>query len=131
MNARILALSIASSLVSIACGDTTTDEGTQIQTQTQVLDGWTLKFTPQTGPLTAGEERFMLELEDDVSVVTPSFLDVEAWMPMHGHGTMKPTETREVEMGVYETKITFNMPGLWEVKVDTDDRQFKFDLEVE
>lgn len=115
-----------------ACGDSedSQDERPEAEPLVEVVDGWTAELTARSAPLAAGAETFVIELHEANEGVQPETLEVEAWMPAHGHGTMKPTEIEAVDTGVYEAVVTFSMPGDWELRVDADERRFVFDVEV-
>lgn len=126
----IILTALACLAIVVSCGDSQSEQPTQEETLSLTVKGWTAELVPSSQALSPGAEEFTVELSDANGPVEPSTLEVEAWMPAHGHGTMKPSEIENVAAGVYEVVVTFSMPGHWELRVDADDRSFVFDVEV-
>jgi len=49
--------------------------------------------------------------------VSSAEISVEPWMPLHGHGSDRPSLITETGDGLYHlTEVSFTMPGQWELR---------------
>jgi hypothetical protein len=112
------ALSVAVALS--ACGGTTDDHAAE------VVPGQALSVA-STGGLAVGSVRldgdqvkrgtnvFLVAFDPAATVA----LGATTFMPVHGHGSVTPSLAREGD-GYRISNVLFNMPGLWEVRLELD-----------
>lgn len=72
-------------------------------------------FTPMDG-LHVGHNHITVELYEGERLIDASVMEVEPWMPHHGHGSPQPATVTRVE-GAHEVEVFFNMAGHWELHV--------------
>ncbi len=57
------------------------------------------------------------------------FLEVDAWMPSHGHGMLRKTRVQQVEPGQYQVSgMLFHMEGEWELRIAIAQQQANGDF---
>ena len=115
---RSLVAALAVALGMTACGSTTDDQ------TTEVIPGQALSIA-STGGLAVGTVRvdgtqiirgrntFLVNFDPSTTQVS----DASTFMPVHGHGSLVPTLAREGD-GYRISDVVFNMPGLWEVRLE-------------
>ncbi|MCB0393996.1 MAG: FixH family protein [Bdellovibrionales bacterium] len=84
-----------------------------------VFSGLCFNVIWSEGPATNGESKMKIRfwLAEDAENVNVEGLEVELWMPEHGHGS-SPTTVNSIELGSYEVSdVYFIMPGFWEVRI--------------
>ncbi|GMV15646.1 MAG: FixH family protein [Myxococcales bacterium] len=76
-------------------------------------------FSPEPNPPKTGENALAISLAGaDGAAITGAALQVEPWMPAHGHGTSHEPVVSELGDGEYRAeKIDFMMPGHWELRI--------------
>ena len=76
-------------------------------------------FTPDPDPPTTGENALEISLADpNRQPVAQASIEIEPWMPGHGHGTPIVPVVTDLGAGKYHAqKIDFMMPGFWELTV--------------
>ncbi len=97
-------------------------------------DGLELIAIFEPDPPTAGHVDMTIELLVDDEPAEGAQIDVEPWMPAHGHGSSTEAVVHEVGEGLYEVEdLSFSMPGIWEVRIDVafDDRDWERVIVVE
>ncbi len=82
---------------------------------------YALHITPSTDAPTAGTDfslDLMLHDAADDSLVSGATVEVEPFMPEHGHGVSdEPVVTETETAGMYMATWQYTMPGTWEVTV--------------
>ena len=48
------------------------------------------------------------------------FVQVEPWMPEHGHGVNEPPVVTVASDGTFVAEWSYSMPGLWEVTIEIE-----------
>jgi hypothetical protein len=110
------ALPVALSLV--ACGGASDDSGNQ------VVPGQALSVASTDGlatgtvrldgaEVTRGRNTFFVAFDPSTTEVSSA----STLMPAHGHGSVVPSLAHEVD-GYRISNVVFNMPGLWEVRLE-------------
>ena len=83
-------------------------------------------------PPQAGEVELIMEISQDDQPIEEATIEVEPWMPAHGHGANTEAVVHEVGDGVYEVDdLSFSMPGHWELAIDLEAQQTDSTLVVE
>jgi hypothetical protein len=73
-------------------------------------------------PVTGANEMQVHLMDASGEAVTEAKVEVEPWMPGHGHGSPETPVVAEDGDGMYTvTDVVFSMPGHWEVRVDVTD----------
>lgn len=67
-----------------------------------------------------GENTVFLSVTDPDGVpATGASIEVEPWMPHHGHGTESVPVVTELGEGEYEVaNVVYNMSGMWELRTE-------------
>ncbi len=79
------------------------------------------EFLPDPDPPRAGQTDYMVTLTDpDGAPIEGATLDIEPWMPAHGHGTRREPEVHDMGSGHYHAIIYYNMGGHWEITVEVE-----------
>jgi hypothetical protein len=69
-------------------------------------------------PATIGENSLEFRLERDGTAVSNAEVELELWMPAHGHTSPVTPRVRDLGNGRYLAEnVVFNMPGTWECRV--------------
>lgn len=72
--------------------------------------------------LSQGDQPVWLLLTDETgkraTPVTDADVQIQAWMPAHGHGTQPEMHPVHVHEGMYEGATHWMMPGAWELRFD-------------
>lgn len=107
----------------LSCGDSDTPENdTQESGASGVYESaegvvFDLGFEPD--PPQAGEVELVMDISVDDQPLEEAEIEVEPWMPAHGHGSNTEAVVHEVRDGVYDVEdLTFSMPGHWELTID-------------
>ncbi|MBI3203502.1 MAG: FixH family protein [Myxococcales bacterium] len=76
-------------------------------------------FVPHPDPPTTGDNALDIALSDaDAAPIEGATIQIEPWMPGHGHGTPVVPELSDLGGGNYHAShIDFMMPGFWELTV--------------
>lgn len=76
-------------------------------------------FSPEPNPPKTGENALAISLVDaEGAAVTGAVLEVEPWMPAHGHGTSHEPVVSELGGGEYRAdELDYMMPGYWELRI--------------
>lgn len=123
---RTFATALLSFALLLGCGGDTTDEP---------KGNLELHLHLEPSPARVGQARLHIHIVDaDGANVDGATLEVEPWMPSHGHGSPETPKVVGHGDGMYEAfPITFNMPGPWEigVKAKTDEDRGSATLEVD
>lgn len=130
-------LFIGAALGMLSCGEGAVngEEGSQVLVSEEAL--FEAEFRADPDPPVSGQNKVTMELKnaDDGSPVTGAEVEVEPWMPGHGHGSPEVPEVSEEGGGKYLiTNILYNMPGDWELRIDitadegTDRFVLKYDV---
>lgn len=107
-------------LLAAGCGASTD------QASDRVVPGQTLDVTSAAGlargtvrldgaSIVEGKNTFLVDFDPATTEITAA----STLMPVHGHGSAAPTLSREGS-GYRIADVVFNMPGLWEVRLDLD-----------
>jgi hypothetical protein len=115
---RSLAAALPVALSLCACGGSSEDSGNQ------VVPGQALSVASTAGLATGtvrldgaqvarGQNTFLVAFDPSNTEVSGA----STLMPAHGHGSVMPSLTREGD-GYRISNVVFNMPGLWEVRLD-------------
>lgn len=77
-------------------------------------------FEPEPDPPVLGRNALGIRLKDaSGTVLTGAEIEVEPWMPSHGHGASVTPVVKELGSGAYHaTELDFAMPGHWEIQID-------------
>ncbi len=125
-------------LVGGGCGEADGTEGGDENAEQMVTsedDHFSGHFLPDPDPPITGDNVVTIHLTDDGEPVTGADIDVEPWMPGHGHGSPEHPEVIEDNGEYVVSNIVYSMPGHWELRVDVavDDLtdEFVVDYEVE
>lgn len=106
-------------LCPVGCAPAPTDSGELIS------DGGTyhLDLTLDPAEPVAGEEvlaSLLVMTRADMASLTDATVEIEPWMPMHGHGISDPVAVEELGDGLYEGRFVFSMPGSWELRIQIE-----------
>lgn len=121
------------------CGDVGTDgtsDGTVASGSYEGDEGLVLKLKFDPDPPAVGEVDLTMEVTVDDAPLEGADLELEPWMPAHGHGSNTVPSITHLNDGLYGVDdLTFSMAGHWELEVDVewDDHSavIVIDLEVE
>lgn len=118
----VLVLTLAAAFA--GCGDV--DSNNDVQDNGPVVSEQGLfeaHVTPDPSQPSTGDNTLMLHVMDmEDNGVEGLALDVEPWMPHHGHGSPEEPVVMEKDNGMYMvTNLVYSMPGRWEVRIDVDD----------
>ncbi len=99
-------------------------------------EGFVLDLAFDPDPPRTGEVDLHIELSLDEQPVEEAHIEIEPWMPSHGHGANTVPQVHEMGDGQYHVdELTFSMPGHWELAIDIEAREIKssllIDLDVE
>ncbi|MCK6537075.1 MAG: FixH family protein [Polyangiaceae bacterium] len=116
MTKLVAALALA---VLPACGSDPEPVARDLAHVTSGKGQFSAAFTPHPDPPTTGDNALDITLRDaHGSPVEGATLQIEPWMPGHGHGSPVVPEIGELGGGSYHaTQIDFIMPGYWELTV--------------
>lgn len=126
----MLRISIISALFAFACSS----EGPAGDPQELFSDSGSLLgvFDPDGAPR-VGTNHIAIDLYSGEHAVEGAIMEVEPWMPHHGHGSPRPTVMTVDEDG-YDLEVYFNMAGHWElhvsVQTELGDDSFLVPIEV-
>lgn len=108
----------------VGCGEDdgeNEDQGEESQVLLSEDGHFEARFVADPNPPVSGMNQVTMELwagEDETPVVGAQ-VEVEPWMPGHGHGSPEEPEVIEEGEGKYLiSNIFYNMPGDWELRVD-------------
>ena len=89
------------------------------------------------GEPAVGQNTLLVRVSDVSTDLRTSGLavDVEPYMPLHGHGSPDTPEVTDLGNGDYRVApLTFQMPGTWEITIDVEDggvhEQVRFEIDV-
>lgn len=103
---------------------------TDSQAKEMLSDGESVHgvFSPDPDPPRVGENTMLISLMDaeDMSPVLGAALNVQPWMPHHGHGSPRDTTVTEIGDGTYEVEIFYQMGGDWELRVGMPNAEDSF-----
>ena len=118
---------IAGSFI-VACGEADDDHDHSSSNDEEALvseDGhFAIDFTADPDPPTTGDNTLIIHLVDSEAgeAITGAELEVEPWMPGHGHGSPQvPSVTEEGDGEYLVENIYYSMPGYWELHIDVTD----------
>lgn len=109
-------------LLALACGDATEGDGFDPTADYPSEAGlYLLQGAREPDPPRKGLNTLMLTLKDaEGAPVNDAEIEVEPWMPAHGHGTTAVSPDALGD-GEYATeRLYFNMAGNWEIRVRVD-----------
>lgn len=107
-----------------ACGDANDDTHHEGHTNDEMLvsaDGhFQAELTAMPTKSVVGDNMVHLELMNaENEPISGATIEVEAFMPMHGHGTPEAPTFSEDGDGLYTiSNINYTMPGIWELRID-------------
>ena len=74
-------------------------------------------FTPEPAEPRTGKNVVHMMLKDEQGAT----VEVEPWMPAHGHGSPETPQVMEHDAGHYHvSNIVYSMPGEWRLTFDVD-----------
>lgn len=116
-----------------ACGDDT-DAPDDTRTY-EGDDGLMAEVVLNPDPPQSGAVDMTMELFVDGDPLEDATVDIEVWMPSHGHGAATEPVVQEVGDGLYEVDdLSFSMAGQWQLTIDVDwdggESQLLIDLDV-
>lgn len=102
-----------------ACGSEIEPAGQELSNQKSEKGVFSAAFVPDPDPPTTGTNALGIALADaNGKPVNQASIEIEPWMPGHGHGTPTVPVVEALGDGKYRAeKIDFMMPGLWELTV--------------
>ncbi len=117
------ALLLLLAAVGTACGDSADADSNNEHTndalasETGVFEA---HVTATPDPPATGENTLDVHLMDaDGNALPGATLEVEPWMPGHGHGSPETPSVEEGSDGMYTvSNVVYSMPGHWEVRID-------------
>ncbi|MFW6049549.1 MAG: FixH family protein [Myxococcota bacterium] len=112
-------LVLGAASATVGCGgDGLGSQETELVSEDGAFSG---HFSPDPDPPAAGLTTYLVELHDPSGQsVQGASLEVEPWMPGHGHGSPEPATVAELGDGAYAVEVFYNMGGYWELTVDVE-----------
>lgn len=113
INKLLLALAVAGCSVSdpessVPAGPVTSSAGLYVG-----------EFEFQPSPPEVGENTLAFHVEATGAAVVGADVQLESYMPAHGHASGQSLGVSEIGDGNYETStIVYNMPGTWELTIE-------------
>lgn len=106
----------------VACGSESEAGSADLSGVSSKNGAFSATFTPSPNPPVTGENSLGIALADAKgAAVSGAEIEIEPWMPAHGHGSSTKPVVTELGEGKYRAdSVTFTMPGTWELKIDVE-----------
>ncbi len=110
-----------SALLLSGCAGGTPDRLERVDSALTAEGLYALGLRPDPDPPTVGEALLGIGVTDaEGTALEGVLLDVQPWMPEHGHGVTGEPEITELGAGEYEARWIYSMPGYWELTIQVD-----------
>lgn len=107
----------------VGCGDVddNDDNGDTASGVYETDDGMVLDLQFDPDPPQAGEVDLMMDITLDGEAVEDADIEIEPWMPSHGHGANTDPVVHHQGDGHYHVDdLSFSMAGPWELTFDIE-----------
>lgn len=122
---------IAGAALAVGCGEADGTDATASGVY-EADEGLMVELEFEPDPPTVGEVDLDMEVTAEGTAVEEADIEVEPWMPAHGHGSNTEAVVHHEAEGHYRVDdLSFSMAGSWELRIDVATEQWETELIVD